>query len=227
MPIKKGDFVEITYTGCIAETGMVFDTTDEKLAKEAGLGHAHFGPQVICIGERHVLPGLDDRIAGSELGEHSWDIPAAEGFGKKDSKLIELIPISTFTKQKIMPVQGMQLNVDGQLGVVKVANGGRVLVDFNHPLAGKNLKYTVTINKIVTDPKTKIKALLDILLHTHTEIPVGIENEEAIVEIPAALPGEVASQLSERMAMLTGLRKVSFISPRKSEKAAKNLNKEP
>lgn len=227
MPIKKQDFIEITYVGRLADTQEIFDTTDEKLAKQAGLTHhAHFGPQVVCVGERHVLPGLDDRFVGAELGPHKYALHAQDGFGKKDASLIQMIPVSQFKKQRIQPVQGMQLDVDGQLGVVKIASGGRVLVDFNHPLAGKDLTYEVTINKVVTDPKAKLKAMLDLSLHTHTELPITMNGDEATVELPSKLPDDAANKFSEQLCKLTGIKKISFTSGKKPEKPAKNLNKE-
>jgi len=227
MPIKKQDFIEITYVGRLADTQEIFDTTDAKLAKEAGLTHhAHFGPQIVCVGERHVLPGLDDRFVGAEIGAHKWTIPAAEGFGKKNPAFIQLIPMAQFKKQRIQPIQGMQLDVDGQLGVVKVASGGRVLVDFNHPLAGKDLVYEVTIHKTVTDPKAKLKAMLDLSLHTHSEIPITMNGDEATVELPSKLPDDAAAKFSEHLCKATGLKKISFTSAKKPDKPTKNLNKE-
>ena len=50
-------------------------------------------------------------------------------------------------------------------GVVKTVSGGRVLVDFNHPLAGKDLVYNVKINKIVDDIKEKLNSLLKMHLN--------------------------------------------------------------
>lgn len=227
MPIKKQDFIEITYVGRLADSREIFDTTDEKLAVQAGLAHhAHFGPQVVCVGERHVLPGLDDKFLGADLGSHQWVIHAQDAFGKKDPSLIQMIPLSQFKKQKIHPVQGMQLDVDGQIGVVKIASGGRVLVDFNHPLAGKDVVYEITIHKIVTDSKAKLKALLDLSLHTHIELPITMSGDEAAVELPSKLPDDAAAKFSEHLCKLTGLKKVSFTTAKIPKEPAKNLNKE-
>ena len=60
---------------------------------------------------------------------------------------------------------GMQLNIDSMVGTVKTVSGGRTLVDFNHPLAGKDLVYDVKINRIVDDNKEKLNSLLKMHLH--------------------------------------------------------------
>ena len=225
--IKKKDFVEITYTGTVAETGKVFDTTDEELAKKEGLHtkHGHYGPQIICIGEGHVLPGLEEKLTGAEPGTHTWTISPELAFGKKNPKLIQLIPISTFKSQKIQPVVGLQLDIDGQLGVVKVASGGRVLVDFNHPLAGKGMMYHVTIHRVVTDPAAKLKAMLDFVMHLHQEAPIIITGDEAVIELPSKLPDEVRDTLCEHLAKTCDLKKVTITVPAKIETATKHLNK--
>ena len=64
--ISKGDFVEIEYTGKVKEDGTIFDTTYEKVAKENQLHGHDFGPIVICIGEEHVLKGIDKNLEGKE-----------------------------------------------------------------------------------------------------------------------------------------------------------------
>ena len=53
----------------------------------------------------------------------------------------------------------MQLNIDGVVGTVKTVTGGRTLVDFNHPLSGRELVYEVQVKKVVTDTQQKVKHL--------------------------------------------------------------------
>ncbi len=61
-----------------------------------------------------------------------------------------------------MPQPGMQVNVDGLIGNIISASSGRVIIDFNHPLAGKTLNYNVTVKKIVADKKHMIASVFDI-----------------------------------------------------------------
>ena len=165
--VKKHDFVEIEYTGKLKEDNTIFDTTEEKIARENGLHdkNADYSPAVICIGENSILKALDDQLIGRESGkEYTFEIESENAFGKKDAKLIQMIPLSRFRQQNIQPIPGLQLNIDGVFGIVKTVSGGRCLVDFNHPLAGKDLIYNVKVNRIVDDSKDKLKSLLKMRL---------------------------------------------------------------
>jgi len=166
--IKKHDFVEIEYTGRLKEDNSIFDTTEEKVARESGVysKNADYEPAVICIGENNILKSLEEQVVGKETGkEYTFEISSGNAFGKKDAKMIQLIPTSKFRQQNIQPIPGLQLNIDGVFGVVKTVSGGRCLVDFNHPLAGKDLVYHVKINRVVEDTKEKVKSLLKMHLH--------------------------------------------------------------
>ena len=109
--IKKQDFIEIEYTGKLKEEDFIFDTTDEKLAKENEVfdPNHQYGPVKIMVGGTQVLPGLDRFFEGKEPGTFKVNIEPQEGFGKKSSKLLKLMPKSIFTKQNINPMPGLQL----------------------------------------------------------------------------------------------------------------------
>jgi len=156
--VKKGDFLEIEYTGIMKEEGIVFDTTDLEVAKANELYNekANYDPIIICLGQGHLLKGLEEELEGKEIGKDlTIELSPEKAFGKKDVKFIKMIPYSVFRKQQIEPQPGMQVNVDGAIGMVKTAAGGRCLVDFNHPLSGREVIYKVKINKIITDDKKK------------------------------------------------------------------------
>ena len=97
--VKKRDFVEIEYTGKIKEGNVIFDTTDEKVAKENNLHGHDFSPAIICLGEEQVLKGIDKNLEGKDIGkEYEFDIDPEDAFGKKNAKLIQLIPTAKFRK---------------------------------------------------------------------------------------------------------------------------------
>ena len=144
--IKKHDFVEIEYTGRIREDNSIFDTTEEKVAKENNAydEHSDYGALVICVGENHLPKALEEQLVGKETGkDYRIEIAHEDAFGKKEARLIQMIPLNKFRQQKIQPFPGLQLNIDGMFGIVRTVSGGRCLVDFNHPLAGKDLAYEV------------------------------------------------------------------------------------
>src|SRR3989344_755574 len=113
--IKKGDFVEVEYTGILKENNFVFDTTDVKTAKENNIYNEsmQYGTVIVCIGEGPLLRGLDEQLDGKELNkEFTIELSPEKAFGKKDGKLLKIVPASAFTKQKINPVPGLQINID-------------------------------------------------------------------------------------------------------------------
>ncbi len=187
MKIKKGDFIEVEYTGKLKEDNFVFDTTSEKTAKDKNIfnPYAQYGPTVVCIGKHQLIKGLDEDLEGKETGkEYTFELTPEKGFGKKSAQLLKLISMSAFKKGNTKPEPGMQVDVGGQIGTVKTVTGGRVTVDFNHPLAGKDLVYTVKVNKIVTDDSEKIKAMLSLTLNLKKDkIDVGVKDKKATVKM--------------------------------------------
>jgi len=180
MALKKGDFIEINY---IAKTddNKIFDLTDEKVAKERGIYNkkAKYGPIIICLGYRDIIPGLDEELIGKDIGKYDFKIPPEKGFGKKDTKLIRLVPTSLFTKENIKPFPGLVLNMDNMIARIISVTGGRTMVDFNHPLSGKELEYEVEINRRITDTKEKLDSLLSLRLK---DFKIKDEEDKIIIE---------------------------------------------
>lgn len=165
MSVKKGDFLKLEYTGRIQETGEVFDTTDEKVAEEEGIlsENKTYGAIPIIVGAGHVLKGIEDALVDMEEGdENTVEIPPQEGFGERDPKLMQLVPMSEFRKQGIKPQVGMSISSEGGTGIIRSISGGRVRVDFNHELAGKNLQYQIKVQKIIDDDEEKIRSMIDL-----------------------------------------------------------------
>jgi len=163
MAIKQGDFVKISYTGML-DDGTVFDTTDEKLAKEKGIYNPRviYNPVLLVVGRQHILKGLEEALIGMDKGEEKEvTIPPEKAFGQVNNNLINVIPLSYFEKQKLNPVPGMIVNVNDRDGMIKSVGAGRVIVDFNHPLAGKTLKYKIKVEEILDTVEKKVKALFE------------------------------------------------------------------
>ncbi|MFH1399558.1 MAG: peptidylprolyl isomerase [Candidatus Woesearchaeota archaeon] len=214
METKNHDFVEIEYTGKV--DGMVFDTSDEHTAKLSNIYNQNtsYGPIVICLGESHVLPGLDKNLIGRQPGQYTFIIHPEDGFGKKSAKLLKLVPASIFKKQKVNPMPGLQINIDGVTGIIKTANGGRVIVDFNHPLSGKELEYEIKLNRVVDDPQEKIRAIVKLLVNQNPTIE--IQGTTAALTLETALPEGVGNQLSAKIKELVGM-EISLKEPQKPQ----------
>ena len=158
--MKKHDFIEVEYTGYL-EDGTVFDTTSEDIAIKNGLKNENtkFGPAIICLGENHVLPGIEKQIIGKKPGSFKIELNAEDAFGKKNPKMLKLMPMKLFKKEQVHPVPGLEVNIDNMYGIVRSVSGGRVIVDFNHPLSGRNVKYDFKVNKEITDLLIKSKSV--------------------------------------------------------------------
>src|SRR3989344_8604290 len=185
--VQEHEFVEIEYTGTLTD-GVVFDTTNENIAKEHNLyaKNRKFGPVIICIGEAQILPGLEKHVAGKEVGkEYTITLGPEDAFGKRDVKKVKIVPFNTFKEHKVEPYPGLQIDVDGELGTVLRVTGGRVLVNFNHPLSGKEVVYKFKILQKVTDPKTQLTTYLHSALQIRKEdIKVHVADEKASIELP-------------------------------------------
>lgn len=209
MSIKKRDFVELEYTGRLKEGNLVFDTTDEKTAKDAQIfsERSQYCPIVICIGEHMILRAIDEFLEGKEPGKYTLELPAEKAFGKKTAELVKMIPTSKFTEQNIKPVPGLRLNIDNYVGIVKTVSGGRTVVDFNHPLAGRDVVYELKVNKLVDDKKIQVESLLRGLLGV--QAPVVVHEKKVVISFPAELPEKLGAELAKKINELTNL-EVSF-----------------
>lgn len=154
---KKGDFVEIKYTGYA--NNEMFDSNIESQVKKTN-PEAKETKTIVCIGQSMVVKGLDSALIDKELNkQYEITMSPEEGFGKRNRELIKTIPLSLFTKQKITPKAGMMFTLDNSLVKIITISGARVITDFNNPLAGKEIKYEFKIIRIVKDDKEKIGSL--------------------------------------------------------------------
>jgi FKBP-type peptidyl-prolyl cis-trans isomerase 2 len=208
--IKKGDFVELDYTARISNTDTVFDTTSEGDAKKFKIHSkdVKYKPLIVKIGEGHLVKGLDDFIVDKVPGMYKVDLSPELAFGKKNAKLLRLVSIKEFHKNQIQPMPGLEVELDGNRGIVRTISGGRVIVDFNHPLSSQNITYDVTIKSIVVDPKLKVEAALEMF-----RIPfekVEFENEKAVVSFKTKIPDEITKPIIDELRKLTDVKDVEF-----------------
>jgi FKBP-type peptidyl-prolyl cis-trans isomerase 2 len=161
--VNKGDFILMEMTGKAEETGEVFDTTNEEVAKEKGIHREGniYGPRLVVVGEGWVLRGLDARLRGVKPNEQTAiEIPAAEAFGERDPSNVQLIPYRILRSKGVNPVPGAELEIDGRQAVIRSVGAGRVQVDYNHALAGRKIIYDVKVTEIISEEKAKVKALI-------------------------------------------------------------------
>jgi peptidylprolyl isomerase len=174
MALQKGDFILIDYVAKVKETNEVFDTTKDDVAKKEHLhkeGQIH-EPELVVIGEGWVLKSLDDTLATMEVNKPGTvEISPDKGFGQRDPEKIKRVSIKQLYAKEINPVVGARIEYQGKNATIRSVGAGRVLLDFNAPLAGRTLIYDVTITKKLDTAEQKIGAIV------HRRVPVVEENK--------------------------------------------------
>lgn len=207
--MEKGDFIKINYTGRL-ESGEVFDLTDEEMAKKENVysPKIRYRPITVVVGANFVIPGLDKQLAEMKVGEKKTvDISPNDAFGERNAELVRTVPQKAFKDQKVEPRQGMIVDFGGMKGRIQSASGGRVMVDFNNPLAGKGLKYDVEIVAKIDDPQEQAKGVMEFF---------GIIDPKARIEgseivITNMLPFELKKRIGEiLLANMKDIEKVTF-----------------
>jgi FKBP-type peptidyl-prolyl cis-trans isomerase SlyD len=139
MAIENNQTVAIEYE--VQTEGNVIDTN---VGKE---------PLQFTFGTGQIIPGLESRIAHMNVGDkESVEVPAAEAYGEYNEAALQAIPKSQVPDADgLQP--GMMLRGQGEDGqqlevMVREIRDEEVVIDFNHPLAGKDLTFAVTILSI-------------------------------------------------------------------------------
>jgi len=210
MAIKNQDFVLIDFIARIKETNKIFDLTDEETAKKENLFRKDikYSPVLVIIGENTSLKGLEKSLIGKEVDqEYTIEIPPEEGFGKKDPKLIRIVPSRIFKEKNINPFPGLQVNIDNIIGTIRSVSGGRIIIDFNHPLAGKNLIYQIKIIKKLETDQEKTNALLE---HYLKDYEIELKDTELTIKTKNNIQKQTAQLLEEKIKKYTKVKNIKL-----------------
>ncbi|MCL4432476.1 MAG: peptidylprolyl isomerase [Epsilonproteobacteria bacterium] len=126
-----------------------YEVRDGQNVVDSNVGGA---PLVFMFGKSQVIPGLEAGIAHMSIGEKSDVlVKAADAYGDYNNDAQQELPREQFAGIDLNP--GMTLYGQGEDGgtvqvIVKEVKDDNVIIDFNHPLAGKDLMFTVTISNI-------------------------------------------------------------------------------
>lgn len=140
MTIKDNSAVSFHYTL----------TDDDGQQLDSSVGNA---PLAYLHGAGNIIPGLENALTGKSVGDNlTVAVSAAEGYGEVQSELIQQVPRDAFQGVDSIEV-GMQFEAQtGQGGSVPVTvtaiSEDTITVDGNHPLAGKNLNFEVSIEDV-------------------------------------------------------------------------------
>ena len=79
------------------------------------------------------------------------EIPVKDAYGPRDTNKIERVPTKKLRNANLDPRVGNRVQISGKTGTIIMSGGGRTRIDFNHPLAGKDLVFDVTVTEQITD----------------------------------------------------------------------------
>lgn len=196
--MQENDFIIVNYLAKIKETNREFDKAENT-------------PMIIKQG--YVLKGLEESLKQMNVGDKKTvEIIPENAFGKREFKLIKLVSIAEFRKHGTKPVPGMFIEADNRRGRVLSVSGGRVRVDFNHPLAGKTLIYDIEIKQKIETPEDKIKVLVQIYTKVDkNKVNVLIKEKQADIDVPPLINSLFKKKISDDVMKILGLEKVRFI----------------
>lgn len=175
--LKKGDFVVIDFTAKIKETDDVFDTTLEEVSKKAKMHKDGdtYEPRLVVIGEGWLIKAVDEALLTMEPDKPTIiEIPPDKGFGQRNPEQEKRVSLTSLREKGINPTLKMRVEYGGKTAFVRAIGAGRVLLDFNPPLAGKTLVYEVTVKKILTNDEEKLRALIHRRIPTVDETKFGL-----------------------------------------------------
>ncbi len=137
---SDGDKVKVHYTGKL-EDGTEFDSSRER------------PPLEFTVGEGEMIPGFEKAVQGMAVGEKvSVDIPTEDAYGPPQEDLIVLFDRTEFPED-VKPEVGISLTMSHpQAGkfdcVILDITDEHVVLDRNHPLAGKALSFDIELMEI-------------------------------------------------------------------------------
>lgn len=138
--VKDGDTIKVHYTGSL-DNGTVFDSSEGR------------DPLEFTVGAHRVIPGFEKGVIGLKVGEtKTIHIPAAEAYGPVRPELTQDLPRSIVPANVTLEVgKELVLSARGQPIPVRVLafDNETITFDMNHPLAGQNLNFNLTVVEIV------------------------------------------------------------------------------
>ena len=141
MAVQSGNTIKIHYNGRLTD-GTTFDSS------------AGRSPLEFTVGSGSVIKGFDDGVQGMTIGEKKTiEIPFAHAYGPEDPSMIIEFPVDRLPED-LKPEIGMQLNMNNAEGqqfpvVISDINSEKIVLNANHPLAGKDLIFDLELLEIL------------------------------------------------------------------------------
>jgi FKBP-type peptidyl-prolyl cis-trans isomerase 2 len=184
MAFQEGDIIRVNYT--VKRDSEVFETTREEVAVKEGIfdEKRRYAPAIAIIGEQNFFAKVDEELKNMDVGQKKVvKLEPKDAFGERKPELIRMVALKEFKRRNIVPFPGLVVDLNGLQGRVQSVSGGRVRVDFNHPLAGKAIEFELEVVEKVDGKEQKAQALIErYLSFVKDEVKASFENESLIVE---------------------------------------------
>ena len=145
---------------------------------------------VCVVGNGNLIPGFETALKGAKVGtEVTVEIEPAEAYGEKDASMVETISIDKLRRAVQDPNSlylGAPVNINGRQGYLSYLAAGRARIDYNHPMAGKTLKYVFTVVKEVKGKEDKVLGLLE-SNSGHSGFEVSFKGDDLSIVLPQAM----------------------------------------
>ncbi len=223
MALQKGDYILLDYTIIVKDENKVVQTTSEDIAREAGIYSPDdtYEPRLIILGETKLLEPVEEALMKADEGQEiEVEVPPEKGFGQRDPNKVKVISIREFYRYGKLPKVGDIVEFENQRARVVSVSSGRVVLDFNHPLAGKTLIVKAKIVRKIESDEEKIKHIIKNYLPRIDldKVQVTLSDDKKIVTIKLPLEtllidriGLVKTDLANDLGRKFNLDKVIFI----------------
>ena len=139
MPASNGDVVRVHYRGTLVD-GAEFDSSEGR------------SPLEFAVGSGSVIAGFDEAVTGLEVGEsRTVRIEPEDAYGGHNPDLVHNVEAEVFDGPPYVGAEIELIAPDGSAlpGRITAVEADRVIVDFNHPLAGEILTFEITLVEIL------------------------------------------------------------------------------
>lgn len=209
MTFKDGDFVLINYVISVkdGDREVVEDTNKEDVAKGAGIydSNRRYEPYLVVVGRSQVIKAIDEQLRDMDVGQKKeFTATPDKAYGPYREDLVIRLPIKQLNRYGIPPVVGRRVEVGGRIGVIKSVTERFAYIDFNHPLAGRDLKVELEVVGKLETLDDKVKYLVTRYMPIDRNSVSVSQQGEGSIELQ--LPQEVVdlSDLESRLQLLLG-----------------------
>jgi FKBP-type peptidyl-prolyl cis-trans isomerase 2 len=190
--MEEGAIVHVDYDLYDGASGDLIETTRAATAKEHEVHQEgrEYSPMVCVVGGGNLIPGFETALLEAKADtDIDITIPAEEAYGEKDPAQMETISRDKLLRSVRDPNQlyiGAPVNIGGRQGYLSYVAAGRCRIDYNHPMAGKDLRYSFRIVKVVEGREATVEALLQSNTG-HSDFGVKFEGDDVWITLPQSM----------------------------------------